>query len=243
MFSALAYDTMNILLQSICQAGLNRGLIRDALYSMESYKGVTGEMIFDPNAKNIAPLYLGKVKDGKLTYRRYPMDKPYQALGEQKVEYAGPPVADSRGPELKIGVFGPGAEKLASTLEAPGYRIVGISSDVQWGKAADDLVKLVYDGSLIGLVATDRASAHLAEQIAVKTFVPIVAISSDRALTSTNIPWIFRLDVGTPVTDAVRCLTAAAAQAGPNRGKIRAYLASGAKVAGAFQFATNGELQ
>jgi phosphoribosylcarboxyaminoimidazole (NCAIR) mutase len=115
-----------------------------------------------------------------------------------------------------------------------------VSSDVPWGKAADELVKLVYDPGVIGLIATDRASAHLAEQIAVKTFVPVIAISSDRALTSTNVPWIFRLDEGTPVADAVRCLTGAASEAGPNRGKIREYLSSGA---GAFAFATNGELR
>jgi phosphoribosylcarboxyaminoimidazole (NCAIR) mutase len=91
---------------------------------------------------------------------------------------------------------------------------------------------------VIGVIATDRASAHLAEQIAVKTFVPVIAISSDRALTSTNVPWIFRLDAGTSVAEAIGCLTGAAAQAGPNRGKIRDYLSSGA---GVFAFASNGE--
>jgi ABC-type branched-subunit amino acid transport system substrate-binding protein len=237
MFSALAYDTMNILLQSICQAGLNRGLIRDALYSVESYKGVTGEMVFDPNAKNIAPLYLGKVKDGKFTYRRYTMEKPYAVVGEGGVGFAGPETAGAQG-ELKIGLFGPGAEALAPTVRTAGYRVVGVSSDVPWGKAADELVKLVYDPGVIGVIATDRASAHLAEQIAVKTFVPVIAISSDRALTSTNVPWIFRLDAGTSVAEAIGCLTGAAAQAGPNRGKIRDYLSSGA---GVFAFASNGE--
>jgi ABC-type branched-subunit amino acid transport system substrate-binding protein len=237
MFSALAYDTMNILLQSICQAGLNRGLIRDALYSVESYKGVTGEMVFDPNAKNIAPLYLGKVKDGKFTYRRYTMEKPYAVVGEGGVGFAGPETAGAQG-ELKIGLFGPGAEALAPTVRAAGYRVVGVSSDVPWGKAADELVKLVYDPGVIGVIATDRASAHLAEQIAVKTFVPVIAISSDRALTSTNVPWIFRLEAGTSVDEAIRCLTGAAARAGLNRGKIRDYLSSGA---GAFAFASNGE--
>jgi ABC-type branched-subunit amino acid transport system substrate-binding protein len=242
MFSALGFDAMNILLHSICLGGLNRGRIRDALYSIEQYKGVTGEMVFDPNAKNIAPLYLGKVKDGKLTFRRYPMDKPYAVVGEGGVAYNGPELADSRG-DLKIGLFGPGAETLAAGVGAAGYRVVGISSDVPWGKAADELVKLVYDPGVIGLVATDRASAHLAEQIAAKTFVPVVAISSDRALTSANVPWIFRVGPETQLSDAVHCLATAAAQAGPNRGKIRNYLASGALLDGMFQFAPDGEAQ
>src|SRR5271167_2187522 len=52
-FAALAYDAMRVLLDAICRAGLNRGRIRDALTATETYKGVTGDMVFDPNCKNI----------------------------------------------------------------------------------------------------------------------------------------------------------------------------------------------
>ena len=242
-FSALGFDTMNILLDAICRAGLNRGQIRDALYSLERYKGVTGEMVFDPNAKNVAPLYLGKVKDGKFTWRRYTMDAPYAKVGELGVEYVGPKLADAPAGARKIGIFGPGAEPLAAHLSAAGLSVVGVSSEQAWGKASDELVKLVYDPSVLGLVATDRASAHLAEQIAVKTFIPVIGISADRTLTSTNVPWIFRLDAGTTLADAVRCLTDAANRAGPNRGAIRDYLAKGNLVAGRFAFRSTGELQ
>ncbi len=93
------------------------------------------------------------------------------------------------------------------------------------------------------LIATDRNSAHLAEQIAVKTFLPVIAISSDRTLTSANVPWIFRLPTGTSPADAVRCLAAAARQAGPNRGKIRDMLASGKPVWGQVSFHASGEPQ
>jgi branched-chain amino acid transport system substrate-binding protein len=67
---------MNILLQAICRAGLNRAQIRGALTGLEQYTGVTGPMKFDPNAKNIEPLFLGTVRNGKVEYRRYPMQKP-----------------------------------------------------------------------------------------------------------------------------------------------------------------------
>ncbi|MGA2156173.1 MAG: hypothetical protein ABSH37_17330, partial [Bryobacteraceae bacterium] len=143
----------------------------------------------------------------------------------------------------KIGVFGPSAETLAARLGAAGYRVVGVNSEQAWGKASDELVKLVYDPGVLGLVATDRASAHLAEQVAVKTFIPVIGISSDRTLTSTNVPWIFRLDAGTTIADAVRCLTDAANRAGPNRGAIRDYLAKGNLVAGRFAFRSTGELR
>jgi ABC-type branched-subunit amino acid transport system substrate-binding protein len=223
-FSALGYDTMRILLDSICKAGLNRGLIRDALYSIETFKGVTGEMIFDPNAKNIAPLYLGTVKNGKLTFRRYTMEKPYANLNERPAGYAGPPTPDS---QRVIGLFGPQAGELATSLPQMTYRIIGISSEEAWGKSSTELVNLVYQSGALGLVATDRASAHLAEQIAVKTFLPVIALSADRKLTSTNVPWIFRLDPATAVADALRYLIDAADRVGLNRGRIRDYLASG----------------
>jgi ABC-type branched-subunit amino acid transport system substrate-binding protein len=242
-FSALGFDTMNILLDAVCRAGLNRGLIRDALYSLERYHGVTGEMVFDPNAKNVAPLYLGKVKDGKLDWRRYTMDPPYAKVGENGVNYTGPALADAPAGEHKIGLFGPGAQELAGRLSNEGYRVVGVSSEQAWGKASDELVKLVYDPSVLGLVATDRASAHLAEQIAVKTFFPVIGISADRTLTSTNVPWIFRLDAGTTPADAVRCLIDAANRAGANRGAIRDYLSKGNLVAGRYAFRSTGELQ
>jgi len=240
-FSALGFDTMNILLDAICRGGLNRGLIRNALYALERYHGVTGEMTFDPNEKNIAPMYLGRVKDGKVAFRRYAMEKPYATVGENGVQYVGPDIPDATGPVRKIAVFGPGADKLAVSIGAEGYQLAGIASDVPWGKASTELVKMVYDPSVIGLVAVGRDASHLAEQIAVKTFLPVLAISSDRALTSTNVPWIFRVDADVPVADAVRCLTAAAGQAGPNRLRIRNLLASGSPVAGKFAFASNGE--
>jgi len=72
-FASLAFDTMNLLLRSICQAGLNRGKIRDALAATERYRGVTAEMVFDPNCKNIAPIYLASIHDGKAQFRRYGM--------------------------------------------------------------------------------------------------------------------------------------------------------------------------
>jgi len=241
-FSALGYDTMNILLDAICRAGLNRGAIRDALYGLERYKGVTGEMIFDPNAKNMAPLFLGTVKGRKLTFRRYPMNQPYAALNERPVEYNGPPTEDASGPELTIGLFGPQADKVAASLHASGYHIIGIPSEAAWGKSSTELINLVYQQQAIALIATDRAAAHLAEQIAVKTFMPVIELWADHKLTTTNIPWIIRLDPATPVLEAVEVLIDAVKQAGPNRGRVREYLASGRALGGKFAFDTSGEL-
>ena len=225
-FSAMAFDTMNILLDSICRAGLSRGRIRTALYAVDRYKGVTGEMIFDPNAKNIAPMYLGTVKNGKIVYRRYSMEKPYASVHETRPAYAGPVLESAPAGEVVLGLFGPEAARLAAALKLPGLRVVGISSEAAWGKSSTELVDLVYRPETVGLVATDRASAHLAGQIAAKTLLPIIALSGDRSLTAANIPWIFRLNPDATPERAVRYFADAVTHSGANRGRIRDYLAS-----------------
>ena len=208
-FASLAYDTMNILLQAVCRAGLNRGKIRDALTAVESYKGVTGDMVFDPNCKNMVPMYLATVRGGKYQFRRYPMQVPYAKVGENGVQYNGPPLADAPAGALRIGIFGPDAERVAarvSHLLAPydgRYSLVGVPSDVSWGKASTGLVRLIYDDQVLGLIATDRDSSHLAEQLAAKSFLPLIAVSADHTLTSVNIPWVLRLPADTAIEAAL----------------------------------------
>jgi ABC-type branched-subunit amino acid transport system substrate-binding protein len=250
-FAALAYDQMQILLQAICQAGLNRAVIRDALYGMQNYKGVTGDMIFDPNNKEIRPLYLGTVRSGQIEYRQAGMQKAYARVGDGGVTYAGPSTNDLPGAEVPIAVFGPHADqqihspeiaRLLDGMNAHGHHfsLVAISSELPWGKASNDLVHAVYDAHVLGIISLDRASSHLAEQIAVKAFVPVIAVSSDRALTSANIPWIFRLPDHTSLASALETLIAAANRAGPNRSKVREVLASGVGP-GKTQFQATGE--
>jgi hypothetical protein len=121
--------------------------------------------------------------------------------------------------------------------------VTGISSDAPWGKASAELVKLIYEDHALAILATDRNASHLAEQLGVKAFVPVMAISADRDLTAVNIPRVFRLPTGTPVGDALRCLTDAADRAGPNRGRLRDELASGAVLANGMWFDSTGKLQ
>jgi substrate-binding family protein len=234
VFASLAFDTMNILLDAVCRAGLNRGKIRDALAGLESYKGVTGEMAFDPNSKNIVPMYLATVRKGAIQYRRYTMEKPYAKVGEGGVAYSGPPVADAPAGPLRLVVFGPGADRAASTakvravLEPLGerYLLAPVDADKPWGQASTELVNLLYQGNAVGIIAVGRNAAHLAEQLAAKVFIPLIAISSDSALTSVNLPWIFRLPPDASLEDAIAAMTAAAEESGPNRGRLRDALAS-----------------
>jgi branched-chain amino acid transport system substrate-binding protein len=252
-FAALAYDAMQILLSAICRAGLNKGRIRDALTGVTNYKGVTGDMIFDPNCKNIASLFLARVHNGTIEYRPISMAQPYARVGEAGVQYNGPTLSDETADSTKIAVFGPHADEVVRSSEITDaladikaknheLSLLPIPSQLSWGKASDDLVKAIYQDHVLLFIALDRASSHLAEQIAVKSFVPVIAISSDRMLTTTNIPWIFRLPEDTTLSRALRLAADAIEKSGKNRQRIRDLLSSGAPVEG-MSFDTTGELR
>ncbi len=230
-FSALAYDQMQILLHAICEGGLNRADIRDVLYGTQTYTGVTGDMTFDTNDKGIRPLFLGTVHNGAITYRQTSMEKAYARVGEDGVPFAGPETADTTVAK-RVAVFGPHAdeqvrsETIVALARKANLSLVAIPSELPWGKASDAIVKAIYDDQVLGIIALDRASSHLAEQLAVKAFVPVIAVSYDRSLTSTNIAWIFRQPEGTSLQQALTTLEDAVSKAGPNRSKIRSVLAA-----------------
>ncbi len=95
------------------------------------------------------------------------------------------------------------------------YRAVPVVAGAQWGTSSTELVKVFMDERTVAEISTDRNSSHLAEQLGNRLFVPVVALSSDRALTSMNVPWIFRMPADAGLPDAVKRLVAAADQAGP----------------------------
>jgi len=254
-FASLAYDAMNALLESICKAGLNRARIHDALANIEQYDGVTGHMVFDPNQKNVAPMYLGTVHNGTITYRVATMEKqaaqpavssdsqpagpqappmPYARVGEDGVSYLGPHLSDVPRGIVRVVLFGPGAaavaqspDVLAALPSAARWELAPVESEQNWGAASTQLVHALIDQRALAIVALDRKSAHLAEQLAIKSLVPVVALSNDRSLTSNNVPWIFRLPAETAPASALRLLRTAAQQSGLNPERLRNVLASG----------------
>ena len=262
-FASLAYDAMNALLDSICKAGLNRARIHDALANIEAYDGVTGHMIFDPNQKNVAPMYLGTVHNGAITYRVATMEKqpaqpaqsaapnatpqPYARVGEDGVSYAGPHLADLPRGTVRVVLFGPKAPTIAQSAEvqsaaasAQPWDLIPIDSEQNWGAASTQLVHALIDQHALAIVALDRNSAHLAEQLAIKALVPVVAISGDKSLTSNNVPWIFRLPAETTPASALHLLRAAVRQSGANPERLRDTLASGTALDG-IAFLSTGE--
>ncbi len=268
-FASLAYDAMNALLDSICKAGLNRARIHDALADIEQYDGVTGHMVFDPNQKNVAPMYLGTVHNGTITYRVATMEKPpavglapsspghsadqsvpYARVGEDGVAYAGPQLGDVPPGRVHVVVFGPEAASVAQSAEtlaalaafpsAQPWDLVPVDSNQNWGAASTQLVHALFDQHALAIVALDRNAAHLAEQLALKALVPVIAISGDRSLTATNVPWIFRMPAEATPASALRLLRSAEKQSGPNPERLRDVLASGHPLDG-FAFLPTGE--
>ncbi|HEY3704391.1 MAG TPA: ABC transporter substrate-binding protein [Terracidiphilus sp.] len=264
-FAALAYDAMNALLESICKAGLNRARIHDALANIDSYDGVTGHMVFDPNQKNVAPMYLATVHQGAISYRLMPLEKqsaqpqagsaaatplPYARVGEEGVSYAGPGRGQDQSDEVRVVLFGPHAAELAQSAEVQSalsvagggkdWKLLAIDSKQNWGAASTQLVQRLMNEHPVAIVALDRDAAHLSEQLALKVFVPVIAMSDDKTLTSTNVPWIFRMPAETRVSAAIQMLRIAVGQGGANPDRLREVLASGTALGGV-AFRSTGE--
>lgn len=261
-FAALAYDAMNALLDAICAAGLNRARIHDALADMQTYDGVTGHMVFDPNQKNVSPMYLATVHNGVIAYRLASVEKappsppnaqtttapqvPYARVGEDGVAYNGPSQPSVPDGKLRVVLFGPNAAKVAQSQEvrdeltSSHWTLLPVASDQNWGAASTQLVHALMDEHALAILALDRNSAHLAEQLALKAFVPVIALSDDKALTSTNVPWIFRMPSVTTPAIAIAVLMRAEQRSGPNPEKLRDVLASGQEVGG-IAFLSTGE--
>jgi hypothetical protein len=152
---------------------------------------------------------------------------------------------------MRLVLFGPRAPQVAQSPElkaaldaasanGQSWIILPVASDQNWGAASTQLVHALMDQPALAIVALDRDSSHLAEQLALKAFVPVVALSSDHELTSTNIPWIFRLPAQTRPEAALRLLEAAVVRSGPNPERLRDVLASGKEIAGV-AFLSTGE--
>ena len=75
VYASHAFDGMNIIIEAIKKAGLNRVLIRDVLTDMKTfngYQGVTGKVIFDDTWNNIRPIFMAKVINGKFEFSPAP---------------------------------------------------------------------------------------------------------------------------------------------------------------------------
>lgn len=64
-FAALAYDGLNILAEGLKRCGTKSNCLRDYLYSVRGYRGVTGTTSFDDKGDVVKPVIIKTVKNGK----------------------------------------------------------------------------------------------------------------------------------------------------------------------------------
>jgi hypothetical protein len=111
-------------------------------------------------------------------------------VGEDGVEYHGPERPDIPPGAVRVVLFGPQAQKVANSdevqaelaahpLKGREWKLLPVASDQNWGAASTQLVHALMDEHALAIVALDRDAAHLAEQLALKAFVPVVALSND----------------------------------------------------------------
>jgi branched-chain amino acid transport system substrate-binding protein len=87
VFAAHAYDGINIIIQSIETAGLNRAKIRDVMLDLKTYQGyegVTGTMYFDASWNDIGEIFMVKIEDGEFVYFPRPKFKSDKASSSVK---------------------------------------------------------------------------------------------------------------------------------------------------------------
>jgi hypothetical protein len=148
-------------------------------------------------------------------------------------------------------IFGANAEEIARSPEIQAeletarrhgrrLRLIPIASRQNWGAASTGLVNALTVDHAVAIIALDHDAAHLAEQLALKMFVPVIALSDDTTLTSTNVPWIFRLPARTPCAHALQVIEKAVGSADSSSIALRSALASGRELAG-ITFKQTGE--
>jgi len=137
------------------------------------------------------------------------LDDPLEFTGSETLSAS----AISSG-EIVIGIFAPddenhpvgralvrGATLAVDQANATGgsdgrpIRLVRRWADDPWGAGSKEVIRLVFEDRAWALIGgPDGASTHVAQQIATKAHIPLIApVSSDPSLTHTRVPWIFRL--------------------------------------------------
>ena len=222
-YAAHAYDGMTMIIEAIERAGLNRARIRDELAAVKRWHGVTGQKVFDNVFSNRSPAVLALVKDGRWTFRTASGSAPESTHSANKLMLSDPLAftgvetldrSSARPSEIRIGLFAPDgatdpvgrsmvrgatiAVDLANTGagdSAVPIRLIRRWDPDPWRGGAREVVRLVYEDRVLALIGgPDGASTHVAQQVATKALLPLIApVSSDPSLTHTRVPWIFRL--------------------------------------------------
>jgi len=91
VFAVHAFDGMNILIEAVKKAGLNRVLIRDVLTdnkTFQGYQGASGPVIFDGTWNNVRPIFMAEIINGKFKFSPAPVwEKSNEIYKKPKERY------------------------------------------------------------------------------------------------------------------------------------------------------------
>ena len=91
VFAVHAFDGMNIIIEAVKKAGLNRVLIRDVLTdnkTFQGYQGVSGPVIFDETWNNVRPIFMAEIINGKFKFSPAPvLEKSNEIYKKPKERY------------------------------------------------------------------------------------------------------------------------------------------------------------
>lgn len=140
---------------------------------------------------------------------------PHKSMMEDPLTFTGVINSEQKdeGRSIVIGLFVPGPEKSDAAravitgaqkaidrhIEKQGgkkqtFKLVRRWADSPWKGGGREMIRLVYEDNAVAVISFLSASSHIAEQVAAKSFVPVLTpIASDTSLTRARVPWIFRL--------------------------------------------------
>ncbi len=214
-YAAHAFDGMNLVLEAVREAGLNRVRIRDALAAVERYHGVTGPIVFDNTFNDVGPVYLARVVDGAFRTLPGPVNdwRPGESIAAPDREIARRGPADPAEAATTLGLLraavgegGEGADLSAAgrsaergaalALEdwnggdAGGLKVLEVTGP--WSTTSQAARDLMVDRGVDGLLTVlDHAGTHAAAQVATKLRRPLVTVNDPSALLHyTGVPWV-----------------------------------------------------
>ncbi len=122
-------------------------------------------------------------------------DLPPAGLEEVRIGYFGPhdPADPDGGPAWVAAQMAVDEANAAGGCQGKPFRLFPVWSTNPWKSGASQLARLVYDDKVWAIVGgVDGPTTHLAEQVAVKAFVPLLnPFSSDKTIQRANVPWSF----------------------------------------------------
>lgn len=144
-------------------------------------------------------------------------DEPYKNMLDEPMVFTGTeslPIGAAESGEIRIGLFAPDGDEhpvgrdlvrgvtlavdranAAGGIDGVGLRVIRRWADDPWGAGSKEVIRLVFEDRVSVVIGgPDGASTHVAQQIATKAHLPLIApVTGDPSLTHTRVPWIFRL--------------------------------------------------